>query len=178
MALPTYVTITDLPSGTTPSGTEPIETIQGGNSVFLTLSTIFAALAPGQIPTGGTTGQLLGKKSGTNYDTQWESADTVNGFLSAPKFVTSGASYSVLAADVRVLVNKTVGSVTSIVLPDSTTKTGPVLVKDLKGDAATNNITVTFTGGQTCDGLSSVVVGINYGSYWFTPLSTGGWYLS
>ena len=93
-----------------------------------------------------------------------------------PTFVTSGSVYDSVSTDTRILVNKTIGSATSIVLDNSTNYPLPVLVKDLKGDAATNPITVTFTGGQLIDGLSSIVISNNYGYFWFNPLSSGGWY--
>ena len=96
---------------------------------------------------------------------------------SSPTIITSGASYTVLSTDSRILVNKTIGSATSIVFPVASAIGYSVLVKDLKGDAFTNNITITFTGGQRADGLSSVPISTNYGAYWFTPKS-GGFYIN
>jgi hypothetical protein len=93
-----------------------------------------------------------------------------------PTFVTSGAVYNSVAADTRILVNKTVGSATSVVLLGATNYALPVLVKDLKGDAATNPITVTFSGVETLDGLSQIVINNAFGYFWFNPLMTGGWY--
>lgn len=93
-----------------------------------------------------------------------------------PTFVTSGLSYNSVATDTRILVNKTIGSATSVVLLTSTQYSLPVLVKDLKGDADSNPITVTFSGGQTMDGLSNVVISNPYGYFWFNPLAAGGWY--
>ncbi len=96
---------------------------------------------------------------------------------SSPTIITSGSSYTAVATDSRILVNKTIGSATSIVFPLAATMNYSVLVKDLKGDAATNHITITFTGGQRADGLSSVPINSNYGAYWLTPKS-GGYYLT
>lgn len=100
--------------------------------------------------------------------------------LAITTFVTtiqSGSSYDAQPNDQRILVNKTIGSVTAILLPLGVNKNGPVLVKDLKGDAATNPITVTFTGNEQADGLGTVTINVNYGAYWFNPL-TGGYYLT
>ena len=94
----------------------------------------------------------------------------------SPTIIVSGATYNSVATDTRILVNKSVGSATSILLLPSTSYTLPVLVKDLKGDSPTNPITVTFSGGQTMDGLSSIVINNPYGYFWFNPLATGGWY--
>lgn len=93
-----------------------------------------------------------------------------------PTIITSGSSYNSVSTDSRILVNKTVGSATSILLLPSASYSLPVLVKDLKGDAGTNPITVTFSGSQTIDGLSEIIINNNYGYLWFNPLSTGGWY--
>jgi len=93
-----------------------------------------------------------------------------------PTFVTSGASYSSVRTDTRILVNKTIGSATSIVLGDATLYSLPVLVKDLKGDADSHPITVTFTGGQRLDGLSQIVINNPFGYFWFNPLASSAWY--
>ena len=94
----------------------------------------------------------------------------------APTNITSGSVYDSVITDTRILVNKTVGSATSVVLAPSSGYTFPVLVKDLKGDSSTNPITITFSSGQLLDGLSEVVIDNPYGYFWFNPLSTGGWY--
>ncbi len=108
----------------------------------------------------------------------YSGASFVNGLLAAPTEITAGASYPSVATDKRILVNKTVGSATSIVLSAASSKQGPVLVKDIKGDADVNPITITFTGGDTADGLASVPINFPYGGYWFNPLSTGNWYIT
>lgn len=91
-------------------------------------------------------------------------------------FITAGSSYNSVATDQRILVNKAVGSATDILLTFSSGYAFPVLVKDLRGDADVNNITVTFSGGQTMDGLASVVITAPFGYFWFNPLSSGNWY--
>lgn len=94
---------------------------------------------------------------------------------SLPTFITSGAAYHSVAADTRILVNKTIGSATSVVLLGGASYKQPVLVKDLKGDADVNPITVTFASG-TLDGLSSVVINNPFGYFWFNPLANGNFY--
>lgn len=95
--------------------------------------------------------------------------------------VTSGATYDVQAGDGRVLVNKTVGSATSVVFPlasSMTFETG-VLVKDLKGDADINNITISFTSGELCDGQATVVLSNPYAWTTINPKpGGGGWYMT
>lgn len=92
-----------------------------------------------------------------------------------PTFVTSGSVYNSVATDTRILVNKTVGSPTSVVLLGGASYVLPVLVKDLKGDAATNPITVTFVSG-TLDTLASITINNPFGYFWFNPLANGNFY--
>lgn len=134
----------------------------------LDLTALFEIVSPGNA-------QL-----GVNYSiTAAQLALLLNGVIFAsPTIITSGAVYNSVATDTRILVNKTVGSATSVVLLSSVAYSGPVLVKDLKGDAGTNPITVTFSGGQTLDGLipAQVIINNPYGYFWFNPLKSGGWY--
>ncbi len=117
---------------------------------------------------------------GVNYSiTAANMALLISGALyRSPTFVIAGATYNSVATDNRILVNKTIGSATSVVLAASALYSLPVLVKDLKGDAGTNPITVTFNGTETLDGLApaQVVISNPYGYFWFNPLTSGGWY--
>lgn len=101
------------------------------------------------------------------------------------ELITSGATssvpYEVSADDTRVLFDKILASPSFAVLPIASTMTynQSVLFKDLKGDSFTNNITISFSNGELCDGETTVVIDNNYG--WTTinpnPLG-GGWYLT
>jgi hypothetical protein len=99
--------------------------------------------------------------------------------------ITAGATlatpYMVLPTDTQILLNKTIGSASYVTFPLASTMTYPfgVLVKDLKGDAATNNITIQFTGGQLCDGQSTVVMQNNYDWVTINPSPGGGsWFMT
>jgi len=61
-------------------------------------------------------------------------------------------------------INKTVGAATQVTLPPSPAVGEYVTVKDGKGDAATNNITVIGASSATIDGQSSYVIQANYGA--------------
>jgi hypothetical protein len=65
------------------------------------------------------------------------------------------------------VVNKASGAATAVTLPGSPDRGDCVLVKDGKGDAATNNITISAASGNI-DGGSSFVIRTNYGSALFT----------
>ena len=99
------------------------------------------------------------------------------------ELITAGATlsspYVIATTDTRILFNKTVSSTSYAVAPLASTMlfSAGVLIKDLKGDAATNNITVIFMGGELCDGASSVVIDTAYGWGTITPVPGGGaWY--
>lgn len=73
--------------------------------------------------------------------------------------MTSGSSITMTTTILR--INKTSGSATAVTLPASPiTDTQLYIVKDQKGDAATNNITLTPSSGQI-DGSSSFVMNVN-----------------
>src|ERR1017187_6121311 len=63
---------------------------------------------------------------------------------------TSISPYDVETTDTRVLFNKTLASASFAVMPLSASMAYPfgVLFKDIKGDAGTNPITITFSGGE------------------------------
>lgn len=114
--------------------------------------------------------------------------DTLGAFFGAfpvlnTEIVTAGSTYNVRTTDTRILVNKLLGSPTSIVFPTAASMQYPygVLVKDLKGDAGngTDVITISFTSGELCDGLSTIPINTAYGWYTINPVPGGGaWYLT
>lgn len=99
-----------------------------------------------------------------------------------PVIITSGATsispYDVVTTTSRVLFNKTVGAASYAVLGLARNQPLPVLFKDIKGDAGSNPITITMSGGETADGLTSVTINNPYGGIWFNPLAAGNWYLT
>ncbi len=111
---------------------------------------------------------------------------TVLQMFSAARQVTAAGSVTVGPADTVILLNKSVGAPTTINLPSSASRAGiPVTVKDLKGDAATNNITFVPASGETIDGFSAAaaaangiaLIDIDYGKKTLSPLTSGGWYI-
>lgn len=77
--------------------------------------------------------------------------------ISTSQFVTSGDVY-VLPTDTYIYVNKTVGSPTNVYLPSSPLTNNPLVIKDGKGDASVNNITVI----GTVDGTVNPIIGADY----------------
>ena len=94
---------------------------------------------------------------------------------------TLASPYAVQTTDTRVLFKKTLASASYAVLPLAASMAYPygVLFKDLKGDAATNPITISFSGGELCDGLSIIEIFDAYGWVTINPVPGGGaWFLS
>jgi hypothetical protein len=78
--------------------------------------------------------------------------------------LTTGTTYTVTAAETIVLVDSATGGAKTITLPLATTYTGRIIVvKDAKGTAGTDNITVDGNGSETVDGTANVVINTNYG---------------
>ncbi len=99
--------------------------------------------------------------------------------------ITSGATlvspYAILTTDIRILFNKSVGSASYAVAPLAASMAWPypILIKDIKGDAGTNPIEISFTGGELCDGLATLTIGNPYGWVTINPIpGGGGWYMS
>lgn len=90
--------------------------------------------------------------------------------------VTTGAGYLAAVTDDLIIVNKTTGSATMVTMASSTIRTrGPVQIKDGKGDANTNNITVAFTGTEKADNFTTIVIHTPFGSVSLAPNPAGGW---
>lgn len=81
-----------------------------------------------------------------------------------PVTVVTTTPYNVPLTDYAVEVN--IAGPSSVVLPVGPTGT-VFIVKDISGAAATNNITVTATGGALIDGSSTALINTNYGSLTF-----------
>jgi hypothetical protein len=91
--------------------------------------------------------------------------------------ITAGASAVVQANAETVRVNKTVGGATALTLPPASSMLFPVLVVDWKGDASTNNITITPSGTEKIQGLSSWTIASDYGSVSLRPIPGVGFAL-
>lgn len=90
--------------------------------------------------------------------------------------ITAGGPQNIEDTAAVVLVNQTVGAAITLTLPLSAAKVGPVKIVDMKGDAATNNITIVPTGSEEFQaGLTSWVIGGDGASAVFSPLPGTGY---
>jgi hypothetical protein len=97
------------------------------------------------------------------------------------RVITSGATLgsplNVLTTDTAILFNKTIGSASYAIMPLADSMSSSFLFKDLKGDADTNPITISFSGGELCDGVSTVTIPTSYGWVRVAPVTGGAsWY--
>lgn len=104
----------------------------------------------------------------------------IAGTASPPNYreVTAAGAITVSAADDIIGVNKTVGAATTVNLGTAAARNGkPITIKDVKGDASSNNITFATSGGQLIDGLDPAdwAIVTDKGSITFYP-KTGGWF--
>lgn len=76
----------------------------------------------------------------------------------ALRILTTGASTTLTVYDNLLVVNKALGSPTSVVMPAAG---GRFTIKDGKNDAATNNITVSVASGGLIDGASTYIISRN-----------------
>jgi hypothetical protein len=95
------------------------------------------------------------------------------GSVATPRVVTAAGGVTIGANDSYVALNKTIGEATAVTLGAASSKSGAVTIKDRKGDANTNNITITRDGSDTIDGATTYVIDFDYGAVTLTPHATG-----
>lgn len=91
--------------------------------------------------------------------------------------ISAAGAVVVDPTDCIIGINKAVGAPTAIVAPAAADRGPlPLTIKDIKGDADANNITITFTGGELCDGLAAIAITNPYGWVTLYPRA-GGYYM-
>lgn len=83
--------------------------------------------------------------------------------------------YTVSFADEKKVVLVNSSSPRTITLPNAATHPIWLYIKDATGSAATNNITIVPSGGNTVDGAASFVINKNADSYLFVSNGSNGW---
>jgi hypothetical protein len=155
--------IPDLASAVTITGEEYVSIFQDGTLKKVTVSQISAGTGTiqGGVPVGGEAGQFLRKSGSENYQTEWTtlSWQDVKMDLSVIEEGTSAT-----ASVNQIVIGKSSNeSPFSLNLPASPESGDQILVKDAKGDASNNNLTI-FGNGKDIDGLDTIIINRNYGS--------------
>lgn len=91
---------------------------------------------------------------------------TSSGLVKKVRVVIAAGAVTVATTDWLVVVNKTVGAATVVNLPATPTTGTEFVIKDGKGDANSNNLTVTPAAGNI-DGSGTFVMNVNYQSATF-----------
>lgn len=151
--------------GTATTGDAASMSISGGDATEAGAAGGHLVLSPGAAGAGGLAAQV---KLASGYVPT--SADSVVNKSYVDSRVSGNASITIVTADgnytcettdAYVLIKKTNASATQVTLPASPEAGKIVTIKDAKGDAATNNITIVAASG-TIDGASSQVIVFNY----------------
>lgn len=90
--------------------------------------------------------------------------------------VITDGDCTVLPNDGLIIINKGTGAATAVTLPAASSKVGKVKIVDFKGDASSNNITVSPDGSETFNGgATSWVIDGDGGSAVFDPIVGTGY---
>lgn len=108
----------------------------------------------------------------------WTTVSGTGGGSGAPAYVAqtkTTSPYTVLSTDDVVVCNRSTSGPFVVNLPASPVNGQQVRIKDGKGDADVNFITVTATGGKTIDGLPTLVIDESYAARTFIFGDTTDW---
>ena len=138
------------------------------------------ALAPahGGLPPGGTTGQVITKNSGSDYDSSWATISGSSSTTIATKITTITTSTTLTTANQTVLCNATAGNVT-VTLPSPATACDVDVcsVFDVKKiDSTTNSCDVVVAGGSLIDGNALSSITSQYVSKTYQSSGTQYWH--
>jgi hypothetical protein len=95
-------------------------------------------------------------------------------FVLPARVVLSDADAVFEATDVALLINKTVAGATPVTLP-TPRLSRLVLVKDMKGDGATNNITLDAGAGKLINGQQTLVMNVDWATTVLLGMSATQW---
>lgn len=100
--------------------------------------------------------------------------DGITTFLSVREVTVSGDIDVLITDSVIAVENNAASPVNVNLLAADTAKIRSIYIKDARGNAGTNNITIVPDGADTIDGASTLVMNVNYQAFLLTPI-TGGW---
>lgn len=130
---------------------------QGAVTLSPTTSTIYG---PANTASFAVNQTMCLQSDGTNY-LGTGGAPVPAGVVRALRRITAAGAVTVTTADDIVCIAKASGAATTVNMPASPTAGQVWVIKDCKGDAATNNITITPNSGNI-DGAGTYVMNTNY----------------
>jgi hypothetical protein len=155
-----------------------IITISKANGVW-TIGASFIQLQT--LPTILITGNILipVQDPATGFFYSASASALVSALAPQSRIVTVGATIAALASDGDILVDLATPSAVTVNLPSSALATRPITVKDLAGNASTDNITIVPSGSEKIDGQNNLLIASDGGSFTLYPLPAPslGWFL-
>lgn len=108
----------------------------------------------------------------------WTSTSSISGLWHG-RNAQSGTTYNIQASDIGKVVALTNVATRTITLPLANTVSAgyPIWLKDEAGTAGTANITINRSGGDTIDGITSILININYQVTGFYSNGSTGWFI-
>jgi len=97
-----------------------------------------------------------------------------SGSTGISRVITAAGAVTMTSGDGALMINKTVGAATTVNL-SAPTLGARVVIKDMKGDAGTNNITLDAGSGKVINGLQTLVMNANYGATYLIGMSSTAW---
>jgi hypothetical protein len=137
-------------------GTNADMSATGGASQVLKQASAGAAVTVGQLAAS----DLSNGTTGTGAVVLAALPSFTSGMIYKTRVVTAAGAVTVATSDYYIGVNKTVGAATTVNLPAAPTTGTTFIIKDEKGDAATNNITITPAAGNI-DNAATFVMATN-----------------
>jgi len=115
-----------------------------------------------------------GSITATNVQKAIEQAVSQTTALVPTAIAFAASPYTVLASDLALYVD-TVGGAITINLPAQASRASvPLIIKDVTGHAAANNISLVGNGAETTDSLATYLIAADFGGVALNPL-TGGY---
>lgn len=178
----TPIPINQLPAATMLTGNEAVPIYQNGTTVQTPINAMPQGMSAGVVTYGVSGGapfpnyRTLAAGSGITFTDGGAQANLVisaNSSFAIPplRIVTASGDYTVQSDDYTIVIMKTVGEPTNVILPACVLNRRLEII-DGNGDAGTNPITLVPNGSNTVIGQASFFIDANYGGLDLLSLST------